>query len=140
MAQQGGLDCSPYCPDRSWRADVALEIWIEAHKGTAVRILVEGTLNRGTGANLVSVVKELIDEGKCDFEIVTSDLRLTDGESSGVMAGPGPLVQQFGGRLAWRMGHGSDISFGGRLSEVSAGATASSSGPSSCGPLRRSTV
>ncbi len=86
----------PYRPDSAWREDVALEMWIDTDRDP-VTIRLAGTLCAATGANLASVVAELIAEGCRDFELQTPRLKMPDGD--GVLADIRQVVQHAGGRL-----------------------------------------
>ena len=63
-------------PDRAWRDDVALEMWID-ESSTPVVIRLAGTLDESTGANLDRVVDECLAKGKFGFDLDASALRIT---------------------------------------------------------------
>ena len=89
---------SRYRPDSAWREDVALEMWIDTDRDP-VTIRLAGTLCAATGANLASVVAELIAEGNHDFELQTPRLETSDGDGAAVLADIRRVVQHAGGRL-----------------------------------------
>jgi len=93
---------SPYRPDSAWREDVALEMWIDTDRDP-VTIRLAGTLCGATGANLASVVAELIAEGIHDFELQTPRLEMPDGDGAAVLADIRRVVQHAGGRLTGAM-------------------------------------
>jgi hypothetical protein len=63
-------------PDRAWRDDVALEMWIDESSAPVV-IRLAGTLDESTGANLDRVVDECLAKGKSGFDLDTRALRIT---------------------------------------------------------------
>jgi hypothetical protein len=63
-------------PDRAWRDDVALEMWIDV-SSTLVSIRLAGTLDEVTGANLDRLVDECLADGKSQFELDARSLRIT---------------------------------------------------------------
>jgi len=67
-------------PDRVWRKDVALEMWIDA-TSDPVAIRLAGVLDESTGANLLGVVEDCVAQGQLDFDLDTSAARV---DSSGV--------------------------------------------------------
>ncbi len=56
--------------DRAWRDDVALEMWIDA-TSDRVAIRLAGVLDESTGANLLGVVKDCVDQGQLEFDLDT---------------------------------------------------------------------
>jgi hypothetical protein len=63
-------------PDRAWRDDVALEMWIDESSAPVV-IRLAGTLDDSTGANLDRVVDECLAEGKFGFDLDARALHIT---------------------------------------------------------------
>jgi hypothetical protein len=61
--------------DRAWRDDVALEMWIDV-TSEPVAIRLAGVLDASTGANLLSVVRDCVAQGRLDFDLDTSALRV----------------------------------------------------------------
>jgi len=61
--------------DRAWRDDVALEMWIDV-SSEPVAIRLAGVLDESTGANLLSVVRDCVDQGRLEFDLDTSALRV----------------------------------------------------------------
>lgn len=59
----------------AWRSDVALEMWIDVTSDPVV-IRLEGVLDDSTGANLVGVVRDCMAEGRWNFDLDTSSLRI----------------------------------------------------------------
>jgi hypothetical protein len=85
--------------ERAWRSDVALEMWIDV-TAVPVAIRLEGVLDEDTGANLVEVVRDCLSEGRWDFILDTSALRIA---RSGwvVMHRLREQVRVAGGHLHW---------------------------------------
>ena len=63
--------------DRAWRNDVALEMWIDVTCEPVV-IRLAGVLDESTGANLLSVVKDCVAQGRLDFELDSRGVRIDD--------------------------------------------------------------
>ncbi len=63
-------------PDRAWRDDVALEMWID-ESSTPVAVRLAGTLDESTGANLDRVFDECLAEGKFRFDLDARAVRIT---------------------------------------------------------------
>ncbi|HXY27008.1 MAG TPA: hypothetical protein VEH82_01900 [Acidimicrobiales bacterium] len=59
--------------DVAWRRDVALEMWIDAST-RPVSIRLAGVLDASTGANLMHVVEDCLDEGLREFTLDTTGL------------------------------------------------------------------
>jgi hypothetical protein len=83
-------------PDRAWRDDVALEMWID-ESSTPVAIRLAGTLDESTGANLDRVVDECLAKGKFGFDLDARALHIT---RSGQV-----LMGRIRRRIAARGGH-----------------------------------
>jgi hypothetical protein len=89
-------------PDRAWREDVALEMWVEVTADVVV-IRLEGVLDGSTGANLTEVVRGCQAEGRWDFVLDTGGLRM----DRGGWVALNRLREQIcaaGGRLRWDAG------------------------------------
>ena len=87
-------------PAAAWKADVALEMWIDLQQAP-VRIRLAGTLNGGTAANLRRVIEELIADGSCTFVLETRRLTVTDGGGRRALGALDGLMRRSGGRLLW---------------------------------------
>lgn len=83
----------------AWRNDVALEMWIDV-TSNAVAIRLEGVLDDSTGANLVDVVGECVAEGKRDFVLDISSLRIAR-SGWAVLNRIRERVHAAGGHLRW---------------------------------------
>ncbi len=60
-------------PLDAWGMDVALEMWIDAST-RPVSIRLAGVLDASTGANLVGVVEECIEQGMREFALDPTEL------------------------------------------------------------------
>jgi hypothetical protein len=85
--------------ESAWRNDVALEMWIDV-TSDLVAIRLEGVLDDSTGANLIDVVRECMAEGRWDFELDTSSLRIA-GSGWAVLDRVREQVHAAGGHLRW---------------------------------------
>jgi hypothetical protein len=85
--------------ERAWRNDVALEMWIDV-KTVPVAIRLEGVLDESTGANLMDVVSDCMSEGRWDFFLDTSSLRIVR-SGWAVMHRLREQVRDAGGHLHW---------------------------------------
>jgi len=83
--------------DTAWRRDVALEMWIDVTTDP-VGIRLAGVLDESTGANLLSVVEDCVADGRLDFDLDTSALRV-DGSGRRVIDAIRAQVVRGGGRL-----------------------------------------
>ncbi len=87
--------------DRAWRNDVALEMWIDVTSDPVV-IRLAGVLDESTGANLLSVVADCVAQGRLEFDLDTSALRV-DGSGWQVIDRLREQIHGSGGHM-----HGSD--------------------------------
>ena len=83
--------------DRAWRDDVALEMWIDV-TSNPVSIRLAGVLDESTGANLLSVVRDCVAQGRVDFDLDTSALRV-DGSGWQVIDRLRRQIHDFGGQM-----------------------------------------
>ena len=65
-------------PDRTWREDVAIEMWVDVTSDVVV-VRLEGVLDGSTGANLTEVVRGCQAEGRWDFALDIRGLRMDRG-------------------------------------------------------------
>jgi hypothetical protein len=88
--------------DRAWRNDVALEMWIDV-TSDPVGIRLAGVLDDSTGTKLLAVVTDCVAEGRLDFDLDTSALRIVD---SGwrVMGRIREQIERGDGKLHWDFG------------------------------------
>ncbi len=85
--------------ERAWRNDVALEMWIDV-TAVPVAIRLEGVLDESTGANLMDVVRDCMSEGRWEFNLDTSSLRIAR-SGWAVMHRLREQVSVAGGHLHW---------------------------------------
>ncbi len=85
--------------DRTWREDVALEMWVDT-TADAVVIKLAGVLDGSTGTNLTDVVRGCQAEGKWDFVLDTGALRMDRGGWA-VLNRLREQICAAGGRLHW---------------------------------------
>jgi len=83
--------------DRAWRNDVALEMWIDV-TSDPVAIRLAGVLDDSTGANLLRVVEDCVAQGRLDFDLDTSALRV-DGSGWQVIDRIRAQIHDSGGRM-----------------------------------------
>jgi hypothetical protein len=83
--------------DRAWRNDVALEMWIDV-TSNPVSIRLAGVLDESTGANLLSVVRDCVAQGRLDFDLDTSGLRI-DATGWQVIDRLRRQIHDFGGQM-----------------------------------------
>jgi len=83
--------------DRAWRRDVALEMWIDAST-RPVSIRLAGVLDGATGANLVHVVDDCLEQGMREFALDTGSL-LIEGSGRRVVEQVAGRVRDVGGSL-----------------------------------------
>ena len=86
-------------PELAWHDDVALEMWIDVTT-VPVAIRLEGVLDASTGANLLDVVNDCMSDGRWDFFIDTSSLRIAR-SGWAVMHRLRAQVRAAGGSLRW---------------------------------------
>jgi len=85
--------------DVAWRRDVALEMWIDVRSDPVV-IRLAGVLDESTGANLVDVVGGCMAEGRWDFDLDTSSLRIAR-SGWAVVNRMREQIHAAGGQLRW---------------------------------------
>ncbi len=85
--------------DRTWREDVALEIWVDV-TSDAVVVRLEGVLDASTGTSLTDVVRGCQAEGKWDFVLDTGALRIDRGGWA-LLTRLRQQILAAGGRLRW---------------------------------------
>ncbi len=83
--------------DSVWRDDVALEMWIDVTKLPVV-VRLAGLLDASTGANLLDVVRDCMDQGQMDFDLDISAL-FVDGSGWPLVDRLRAAVHGAGGRL-----------------------------------------
>ena len=88
--------------DRVWRDDVALEMWIDVTKLPVV-VRLAGVLDASTGANLLDVVRDCMDQGQVDFDLDISAL-FVDGSGWPLVDRLRATVHGAGGRLTLTRG------------------------------------
>jgi len=89
-----------YQPDTEWKMDPVLEISVEV-EDVGVTVHLTGILNRQTGCNVRSVVKELVDD---DTQYITMDLVQLDGMDAAGVAALAAIqrdVRSKGGLVTW---------------------------------------
>jgi len=101
--QSEGLDASALRSirdiERAWREDVALEMWIDVRSDPVV-IRLAGVLDESTGANLVDVVGGCMAEGRWNFDLDTTSLRIAR-SGWAVVNRMREQVHAAGGQLRW---------------------------------------
>ena len=89
-----------YQTGAAWMRDVALEIWIDVER-VPVNIRLAGTFDETTSVSLISVVKELIADGRREFELQTPALYVPDESGVSSLMELERAVESSGGRLMW---------------------------------------
>ena len=88
-----------FAADRTWREDVALELWVDVTSDEVV-IRLEGVLDGSTGTSLTDVVRGCQAEGKWDFVLDTGALRMDRGGWA-LLTRLRQQILAAGGRLRW---------------------------------------
>jgi len=83
--------------DPQWMMDPKLELWVDTEADPVV-VRLAGMLDRSTAASVLAVMGELLDQGRRDFTLETTTLRLGAGGAD-VLGDLEVLVQRYQGRL-----------------------------------------
>jgi hypothetical protein len=86
--------------DVAWKMDPVLELWVNVET-MPVTIRLAGVLDDLTGASVLHVVQELLDEGYRDFIMQVDDLERIASDISASLEGIARVVNGAGGTLSW---------------------------------------